>query len=303
MKNSEKKYIQRLSSIVVVLLGLVAMTFFPGCEDDPDLNMSGLDNFFEVHPYISDPRNVKTPVVEINPETAQISRPDDTVVFTVRGGIRPYSWHVVDSTYGSISESGAFQAVYTVKRVFNNQVIVADKDGNSAIASIGTTATDGLTLSPTTATIKDVGESKTFSVTGGEKPYTWTVTDGAAGTVAKTTDNQAAYTVTRVQDNTLIVTDNIGRTATASISASGYTTLSITPSAVTRSTNDVVGVNIQFNADGGAQPLGTWDVSQPALGTIDAAGLYTVVSTVAGENIVSITDADGNRETATVTHQ
>jgi len=175
---------------------------------------------------------------------------------------------------------------------------------------------DGMSITPATVNATAIGQQISFMVTGGNEPYTWGVATRSAGSVTGSGNRYGVYTVSQLSKNSVIASDASGRSAIASIS-SGSGTLAITPAATTftsaySATNvpaggitDLAGKTINFQVTGGNPPYGTWSASLPALGTINASGVYTVANplNMTGVNTISITDNAGGVATATVTIQ
>jgi hypothetical protein len=175
--------------------------------------------------------------------------------------------------------------------------------------------TPKLSLSQSATTITYAGQKVVFTVTsGGDSPFTWWT--GSAGSVAAQpgNDRQATYTAGSVADNSVVVYDKNGYSAIGYVSVAAASTLSITPSSqifTSDSTNSLAnldGKHVQFHVTGGVVPYGVWAVSLPEAGGIDTvSGLYTVTTvglgktTVPSENLITITDNDGNIAQATVT--
>jgi hypothetical protein len=138
------------------------------------------------------------------------------------------------------------------------------------------------------------------------------VSNARAGAVTqdRTGSDSAIYRCAEVAPNTIMVVDSRGRSATVAITVpTTAQALAIIPSSHTLTAAETTGLplsihgdTVQFHAVGGVPPYGPWRAASPSLGTINAAGVYTVNGTSGlGQNTVSITDSAGHVATATVT--
>jgi hypothetical protein len=194
--------------------------FLAACSDD-DPDTSGLDGYFESHPYVSDPRSGATHIVSVSPDSATVNTAGGRVVFTASGGNPPYGWDVSNGSLGTIEPSGSAQGVYTAKAVGVNDIIVHDQDGNAALARISGTAAGGTELSITAApsTLTTNGAFSVVSVKGGTPPFTWTVASAAKGNfLGGNTGTPVTYTRHLAGDNVVNVTDGSGGRASLVIS-------------------------------------------------------------------------------------
>lgn len=136
-----------------------------------------------------------------------------------------------------------------------------------------------------------------FEPINGTPPYTWRVSRSDLGAIssaglymANTPDGQ----------NTITVTDSAGRSVQATViqanNAAAIAALAIVPATST------IGIDkqyqISFQATGGIPPY-SWSASSTGLGTITSAGLYTS-RTIAGQNTITVRDANGTLASATV---
>ena len=111
-----------------------------------------------------------------------------------------------------------------------------DGDFSSELMPATTENPGGLSISPESATITKASQQVTFNVSGGDKPYTWSVSSSGAGSISPTTSanqhDSVVYTSSGLAGNTVVVVDSKGRRASADISASTKA-LSISPSSAT----------------------------------------------------------------------
>ncbi len=206
-----------------VAAAVVLAAFGPcGCNND-DPNTSDLDNYFESHPLVNDPRTTTSGGVSISPASAQVNTVGGTAVFSATGGHSPYSWDVANGSFGRVSGNGA-QGVYTALAVGNNNVIVHDADMNAAVASItgassssSSNAAAALAVSASPTTLAANGSLSVLKATGGQPPYTWTIGNANLGSF------QGSQTATGTSvvyerngntgDNSVTVTDSLGAKA------------------------------------------------------------------------------------------
>lgn len=162
-----------------------------------------------------------------------------------------------------------------------------------------------LTIDPSSANLSTNDRTRTFTAKGGTEPYTWKVTSASLGSVSPATGASTVYTSTHVAgNNTLTLTDSAGNTATASItySASGPTSLSISPTSLNLSSAVFKGT---FKASGGDGTY-TWMVTDSSLGSVSPSNGITVTYTStksAGTNTVSVIDTENRRATASAIYQ
>ena len=158
---------------------------------------------------------------------------------------------------------------------------------------------DTLRLTPDGAQVTQPGQMFTFKVDGGVPPYQWRIADSDTGEIIPTTDtgsDTAVYKAEVVGNNVIIATDTGGRSASAQISTTLQVALDIIPDDV--GITGAGGAMIQFTVTGGYAPY-QWVSAGPAMGTIDATGLYTD-NGGNGTNIVTVLDAQGSAASATV---
>lgn len=213
----------RFGSVVAALLALAVL---PACENT-SVDTSGLDSYFANNPYVSDPRTGPGSDVFINPSSAIVSFVGQDLLFTASGGTPPYSWNVSIAANGNIVGRDN-QCDYRATTTNNNDVIVYDVNGHSAIATISasaisSTVTPGTTLaiSPPTATIL-AGNSVPFTAVGGDGTYHWHVAnsliissaqDGIGVTFTYTANTNAAPGTV----NTVTLTDGSGASTMANV--------------------------------------------------------------------------------------
>lgn len=217
-KTRALKIAANLGSAVLISFALSAIS---GCEPSADEDYSGADAYFEANPYSGGERDELTAAgLEIHPTLKKMSIVGEVAVFEGRGGAGPYTWSVSDSHYGYIDVIGWSEAVYTCTRVGNNNVIVRDSKGHSAVASIRP-AEDVLTVTPASVILLEDEYYAAFSVSGGTPPYSWSVGNPELGTIAYSADTShtAGYTAVAGAFGVNVVTakDAAGQTASATV--------------------------------------------------------------------------------------
>lgn len=201
--------------------GLAAMAlaalWVAGCEDEDSPDTNGVDAYFEAHPYVSDPRSSPANQdVTITPAAVALTNAGQKVVFTVQGGKGSWTWDVAIPARGTIvPTTQTSQGVYTATTVGPNSVIVYDRYGHAAIATISGEATSSASAlsaqaAPTTLSV-DGGKS-VLTASGGTPPYAWSVVDVALGNVDAASGSSVVYTRYSAGDNAVRVTDSAGDT-------------------------------------------------------------------------------------------
>ncbi len=162
-----------------------------------------------------------------------------------------------------------------------------------------------LDIEPSLFVVTYVGQRVVFSVSGGEGDYRWSLSHWANGDLVAQGANQAIYTVRRVEDNSVTALDDAGHFAVAYIKTTASTndTLSVSPSQVALAAGES---HASFTVSGGYAPY-TWTAGNVQLGTVSYSAAsshvasYTAVAGAYGQNVITVTDANGRRAYATVT--
>jgi hypothetical protein len=220
---SAKETTMTRTRIVLPLLTLLALPglllFNAGCEDEP--SSEGLDSYFDRNPFISDPR-VTPSSLTIAPAESQVTTEGQTIDFVVAGGRGPFSWGVSKTSVGTVQPLGDDRhAIYTALDVADNNVIVADRDGQAAIGNINRPASSAFQIIPSTVTVTNqlAGDEIFFRAVGGVPPYgPWQVNAPELGTI----DQNGVYTIQNPGtvisgENTISVTDSQDSVATATV--------------------------------------------------------------------------------------
>jgi len=188
--------------------------------------------------------------LRLSPATALV--PENTAfTFTVLGGFRPYVIAVSaaltpkdDHTYvfdGGTAPAGGTQ---------DYPIEATDQLGNTATALVTVYSLPPLVLSAQNVTLLE-GDSWTFTVSGGQPPYTWTL-DGVAQDPIPDTDNTYPFPMVLPGVYTVGVSDDIGVTRAAIVQVLPLpppdSPLAITPT----SASVLVGGTVVFTALGGS---------------------------------------------------
>jgi plastocyanin len=220
-----------------------------------------------------------------------------TLTFTATGGsTTSYFWWVEPPTvYGSISQTGLFES----KGVSGACTISAtDGSGNVGTAQL---IIKGISvgISPSEVTLS-IGNTITFTATGGSGSYRWTSSDTAVGTVSATTGTSVTFTAVSAGTTTVTVTDTDGSSAAAvatvlTAGGGGVGALILIPDSISLEK----GETYQFAAYGGSEVY-VWSIDDSNIGSIDSAGLFTAGTNI-GSAVITVTDSLGATDTATVT--
>jgi hypothetical protein len=217
-----------------------------------------------------------------------------------------FTWTLASGSAGTISSSG----LYTAPSVLSGSVTVQATSGSiTGTATITLTDTGISITAPASASPNPVaGTTTVLSVAGAlgdanasSIVYTWSVTSGIASNVSfnanngTTAANLETATFSAAGNYTFLVALTSGSyAATSSVAVTVQQTLSRI--AVTPSTTTVLpSGNLQFSATAydqfgaplGTQPAFTWSDSDPSIGTLSNAGLYTAGSTDGMDTILA----------------
>ena len=157
----------------------------------------------------------------------------------------------------------------------------------------GGSSTRDLTINPGAASVSFVGQKVSFRAQGGTKPYTWSVSNPAKGTVAASGTEQGVYTVAEVGPNDVIVTDAKRQTAIAQVNGP------LSPLVVTADPETIpAGSNFSILTASGGVPPYNWTVSDSALGNVlsstGSSVTYKRNPGATGSNAITVSDSAGN---------
>ncbi|MBF0099457.1 MAG: VWA domain-containing protein [Desulfobacterales bacterium] len=207
-----------------------------------------------------------------------IIAPNETTRFTVQNVQGAVQW---SASIGTITSDGTYTAPANPGSATIS--LVETSRGLNATASVTVKRT--LLLTPLTVSM-NTNSSKLFSVSGGVSPYTWQlIGDGTLD--VKTGDNVTFSSDSKAGSAKLIVMDDTGTTAEASISIQG--SLLITPSAV----NLPPGGNLKFTIYGGSG-VPYWKADQ---GVMEQTGQYVAPLEI---GVYTITAKDGADEASAI---
>ena len=153
-------------------------------------------------------------------------------------------------------------------------------------------------IAPEVVDVSFAGQQVTFTAFGGQDPYVWDTADHGNGTVqAQPNTASAVYTASAVGPNDVIVYDQNGRAAIATINGPTMPLLAVAnPSTLT-----VDGALATVTASGGVPPY-SWDTGDHALGVVSPLVGGSVVYTRghSPDNSVTVTDSAGDSFTLVI---
>ncbi len=225
--------------------------------------------------------------LSITPSQVNLA-PGETQLFTVNNALEEVKW---SAESGTIVSQTPTQAEYTAPKSSGTYTITGtDYQTGRTVEAIVTVASK-LTVTPTESQI-GAATSQTFSVQGGEEPYTWQVL--GKGSLDIDSGNTVEYTAAKsTGDDKLVVMDNKGITAEVAITINS--TLLITPA------NAVLAPNATkiFSVSGGVGTtrfIATQGIITPS-GEYTAPaelGSYTITATDEAENTATVTVSVNN---------
>jgi hypothetical protein len=219
--------------------------------------------------------------LSITPSNVNMN-PEEKQLFTVQNAQDEIKW---SADGGSFEAKSSTQAEYTAPKSSGTYTITGTdyKTGRTIEATV--TVARQLTVTPTEAQI-GAATPQTFSVSGGEEPYTWQVV--GKGSLDIESGNTVEYTAAKsIGDDKLVVMDNKGVSAEVAITINS--TLLITPANAVLPPN---GTKL-FSASGGVGKV-RFTATQ---GTIKETGEYTAPQDL---GTYKITATDEAENTATV---
>lgn len=241
----------------------------------------------------------------ITPSSVHLARSGDSTVLTAVGGIEPLSWTNL-SDLGTLSgsgrtvtftrggESGVATVQVTDKRTWTaTATIYSDVATNSAAPAT-------LSVSPSSATLAEPGDTAVFVAAGGTEPFAWSLADQTRGHLNATSGRNVIYTRNTDGNNTIILTDASNHVATASIiqaatpsNAPAQMVISTTASSLANDGDMTV-----LSVTGGTPPYRWSPAPSMASGNIlhPATGSQVVYQRDSpGDCAVVVTDATGER--------
>jgi hypothetical protein len=250
----------------------------------------------------SDTITIRNP--KINPGEATIFV-GQNVTFSVSSGTSPYTWTSSNTTIlryvpeqsPSDGSSAFFQA--DGGQTGTVTVAVMDHDGKKAEATV-TVSRETPRVIPASATIQYPAASTpamTFTASGGDAPYAWTVDKpGVASISGSASERTVNLTANGIGEVTVTVFDKYNQSASATL-----TVVSLLPRIVP--SRAVIGNTgtIAFTASQGVAPY-TWNVGDINVGTLSAFTGESVTFSALnpGNTVVIVTDSAGHSAQATV---
>ena len=205
----KKKLLYRICATTLSVM--TALMCLNGCENGDDPDTGDLDNYFDNHPYVSDPRNNNTPTdVVISPENVTVTFVGQEIVFKASGGTSPYTWDIANNIAGSITSYSGDQGTYRAAEVTDNSVIVYDRRGHAAVATLTAQGSSDLIATASPDTLETDGAKSICRAAGGAPPYAWTLGSAALGTLNQFSGDEVIYTRIHSGDNTVQVEDSVG---------------------------------------------------------------------------------------------
>ena len=206
----------------------------------------------------------------------------DNMQFNATGGVAPFTWSSSNPGVANINGSGLLTA------------LTAGTTTVSVTDSLGMTVNSGVvevrvvSVAPQSSTLL-IGESLQLTTSGGNPPYTWSVSDN---------------TIASIDANGLLTAAGVG-TVTASVTdADGFSTttgtITVTDVVVTIDVSPAISsVNrfnwVLFSAIGGNGPY-TFSLSNPTAGTINpTSGWFRATGSSGTTTSVIVTDANGDQ--------
>ncbi len=228
--------------------------------------------------------------LSITPSNVNMN-PEEKQLFTVQNAEDEIKW---STDGGSFEAKSSTQAEYTAPKSSGTYTIVGTdyKTGRTVEATV--TVARKLTVTPTEAQI-GAATSQTFSVSGGEEPYTWQVI--GKGSLDIESGNTVEYTAAKSTGNDkLVVMDNKGVSAEVAITVNS--TLLITPENAVLPPNGTklfsvsggVGKTRFTVTDGTIAQTGEYTAPQDL-------GTYTITATDEAENTATVQVSVNNQPT------
>jgi len=158
----------------------------------------------------------------VTPTGNQSIDASESVSFTASGGDGTYSWSRSEAGFGTLSSTSGTTVTYTAGDETGTQIIPVQSGGETVTRLVNQTAAAGggtLAISPSVANAANVnsGASEVFTASGGTAPYTWTVSNGATGSVSPMEGVNVTYSAVGTDTQTLTVTDNDGSSQSITI--------------------------------------------------------------------------------------
>src|SRR6187402_3723483 len=210
----------------------------------------------------------------IDPKAMTLS-PGETRTQAATGGTTPYSYTSSQPAVATVDAAG----LVTARTPGRTVITVSDSATPAAVGSYDVTVTAAFYIDPKAMTLSP-GETRTQAATGGTTPYSYTSSQPAVATV-----DAAGLVTARTPGRTVItVSDSATPAAVGSYDVTVTAAFYIDPKAMTLSP----GETRTQAATGGTTPY-SYTSSQPAVATVDAAGLVT--ARTPGRTVITVSDS------------
>ena len=219
--------------------------------------------------------------ISLTPQTGLIGV-GDSLQFNATGGVPPFNWSSTNPAVASIDTSGLLSGLAS------GTTTVSVTDSLGMMVNSGVVEVRAVSVAPQSGTLL-IGDSLQLSTSGGNPPYTWTVSDTTIATI----DANGLLTASAVGTITASVADADGfATTTGSITVTDVVvTIDVSPA--------IASVNrfnwVLFSAIGGTGPY-TFSLSNPAAGFINSTtGWFRATGAIGITTSIIATDANGDQ--------
>ena len=238
---------------------------------------------------------VNAPEFSVSPETAT-GQVGTEMVFTILGGVGPYSAVSSAPAVATVSVSGD-TARAQLRTQGTSTLTFRDSTGQSVVVTLTSTQTlPPLSISPGTSS-GQVGTNLIFTVIGGAGPYS-AISSNPSVANANVSGSIISVSLNAAGTSTITVLDSKGQNTSATVTATGGTTVAL--SASPTAANDTVGRPVVFTVSGGVGPY-TAVSSNPQLSTTSVNGSTVTVNLIdAGQSTITIRDSKGETVRVTV---
>jgi len=220
-----------------------------------------------------------------------------TSTYTTLSGTSMAAPHVTGAVALILSSNPAASAAEVKNTILSGADLIAALAGitvsGGRLNAFNAVSGQGISISPNTATVV-VADTEQFTASGGQGPYTWSLSDTTVGSIDPAS---GLFTAVAVGTTTVSATDDngdVGTSGTITVVDVAPVVITLTPATATLT----VGDSQLFAAAGGTAPY-AWTVSNATVVSVSTTGLVTALA--AGTATVTATDANGASGTATVT--
>jgi hypothetical protein len=237
------------------------------------------------------------PVLTVNPPVTETEVKNE-VILMAAGGVPPLSWSISTNMSGASflsSCAGLTNCTYTAGPTPGTDTVqVSDQLGNTTTTIV--TVVERMSVSPASPVLLAPMQTVPFSVSGGQAPFQWTLTqDSSGGSLSGSTFTAGP---TGNSQATVSVSDALNESATINIVIGPG--IALTPS----STTALAGGRVSFTAQGGSGAPYRWSFplgGNGSGGTVDgSSGSYVAGARAPTMDTVQCQDQVGNVATAHV---